>query len=97
MRSLIWTLPAKEDYDKNLFYLLDQWDENVALEFIEKTESLLFLLKNGQTDFREIGNTKLREALICKQISLIYKINENNDIELIRFWNNYQDRTKLNP
>jgi plasmid stabilization system protein ParE len=70
------------------------WSESVALQFVEEVEDVIELIQINPelypfTDYRDI-----RKALIRKQITLLYKVADNN-IFLIRFWNNYQDPSRL--
>jgi plasmid stabilization system protein ParE len=92
--KIIWSDEAITDYQQNIDYLLKEWSEQVATEFIEDVETVIELIKSHPelyplTDYKEI-----RKAVIRKQITLFFKSKERV-IHLIRFWNNYQDPAKL--
>ncbi len=92
--KIIWSEDALLDYHQNIDYLLIDWSESVALQFVEEVEGVIELIQINPelyplTDYRGI-----RKALIRKQITLFYKVVDDS-IYLIRFWNNYQDPSKL--
>ena len=91
MRKDIWTEIASKQYEQNIEYLLTNWSEKDALNFIEHLESILYDLKTGAVDYGFTEKDNVRKCVICKQISMFYQINQDNDIELLSFWNNYQD------
>jgi plasmid stabilization system protein ParE len=45
--KILWSDDAKQDYDKNIEYLLREWSEESAFTFIEEVESILELLKTN--------------------------------------------------
>ena len=95
MRKIIWTNEAESDYSANIDYLLKEWTISEAEEFINKAEELLYHLKDGKVKHKASKFEGVRECVVCKQITLFYRINENNNIELLKFWNNYQDKKRL--
>jgi plasmid stabilization system protein ParE len=95
MKVFVWTEQALADYHENIDYLLRDWTEKEALNFIKDVENLLFSLKNGRIEFKESNYHNIRECIVCKQITLFYRHINNNEIELLRFWNNGKDKTRL--
>ncbi|MDX9853707.1 MAG: type II toxin-antitoxin system RelE/ParE family toxin [Tenuifilaceae bacterium] len=95
MRQIIWTEEAESDYSANIDYLIKEWTLKEAEEFIEKTESLINLLMIGRVKHKVSKFEGIRECIVCKQITLFYRINEKNNIELLKFWNNYRDKKRL--
>ncbi len=88
--QIFWSDEAITDYHQNIDYLVKEWSEQVAVEFIEDVEIVIDLIKSHPelyplTDYQEI-----RKAVVRQQITLFYKV-KNKTIHLIRFWNNYQD------
>ncbi|MBN2523790.1 MAG: hypothetical protein JXB24_10995 [Bacteroidales bacterium] len=57
-------------------------------------QEILFQLKKGNIDFKQIGYRDLRGVKVCDQINLLYRFNKDNNIELIRFWDDRQDPQK---
>lgn len=95
MKTIIWNDLAIRDYHENIEYLLSKWSEKEALILINDVESVIFDLKQGNVEFKESGYLDIKQCVVCKQITLYYKHIESNTIELLRFWNNYQDNKKL--
>lgn len=95
MKNISWTDLDLADYHENIDYLLREWTEEEALNFIGYVETVLFELKNGNVEFKESNYKDIRECVVCKQKSLYYRHLDKNKIELLRFWNNYKDIKKL--
>lgn len=94
--NIVWSDEAAEDYHQNIDYLLAEWSEKSAAEFIEDVASILELLKTQPKLYPLTDSPSVRKAVIRKQITLFYKIEKQN-IHLIRFWNNRQNPEKLKP
>ena len=92
--QIIWTDDAIEDYHNNISYLLKDWSIKIAQNFIEETEEILDLIGKSPFIFPSTKYLSVRKTVLRKQISIFYKVEENN-IYLIRFWNNYQEPKKL--
>lgn len=88
--NVIWSPQAKKDFWNNIDYLEAEWSEKTVLNFIEKVNTTIDLLKNDNVLFVKTNYRNVYKVVITKHISLYYRI-ENNKIELLRFWNNFQD------
>ena len=44
--QIVWAAEAITDYHQNLDYLLKEWSEKVALEFMEEVEIVIHLIKS---------------------------------------------------
>lgn len=95
MRKIIWSDDAEIDYSDNIDFLLKNWSEKEAEEFINKVDNILYNLKNKLVNYRSSSFQNIKQCVVCKQITLFYRIIEEDNIELVRFWNNYQDDKKL--
>ncbi len=95
MKEVVWNHLALADYHNNLDYLLKEWTEQDALNFMDEVEAVIFNLKQGNIEFKESGYKDIKQCVVRKQITLYYKHRNNTTIELLRFWNNYQDDKKL--
>ena len=84
MLLIEWSETAQSDYLNNIEYLEHEWPQSVVNEFIAKTEDLLNLLSVGNVTFKPTQYKNTFEAVIVKQISLFYSI-ENNKIIIHRF------------
>ncbi|WP_298145089.1 type II toxin-antitoxin system RelE/ParE family toxin [Flavobacterium sp.] len=95
MRSILWSEPSKFDYWDNIDYLQREWTLTEVYAFIDKTNEVLDLLAKENLTFQPTNYKDTFQVPIIKQITLYYHINQNKDIELLRFWNNYQNPSKL--
>ena len=95
MYEIIWSKTAEVDYAENIDFLLEAWYEKQVLNFIDAVDRHLNLISNNPKTFALTEYHGVRSVLIVKQIRLFYRISDNNTVELIRFWNNYQNPDKL--
>ncbi len=92
---IIWTKEAEYDFEQNIRYLTENWSEAVVYDFINATERTIELIGNNPKLFKHYLTTKVRCVPIVSQITLFYKTTLNNEVVLLRFWNNYQSIDKL--
>jgi hypothetical protein len=90
MLSVLWSIKAKTDYWSNIEYLENYWSLKEVHNFMVKVDELTELLSKGTVLFKPTDYKNTFQVVVIKQITLYYKI-ENNEIILLRFWNNYQD------
>jgi plasmid stabilization system protein ParE len=91
---VIWAPQAKRDFWNNIDYLEAEWSERASLNFIRKVNTTIELLKNDNVLFVKTNFKSVYKIVITKHISLYYRI-ENNNLELLRFWNTFQDTEKF--
>ncbi len=96
MRKISWNLLAKLDYFENIDFLLENWSEKEAQQFINEVNHIEFILKQGNVDFQQTDFEVVKRVVIRKQITLFYRTIDNNHIEFLRFWNNNKNIDKLN-
>jgi hypothetical protein len=92
---IIWSPQASIDFEENIDFLLNRWTEKEALHFIEVTDSVLKIIELSPATFRSTQYKDIHAVVIVSQITLFYQILNNGDVVLIRFWNNYQNPSKL--
>lgn len=95
MATIHWSVLAKEDYWNNIDYLLSEWTQEEALNFITKVDEYLNIIVKKPKTFKSTGYRNVHVVPIVSQISLFYRIVDKNNVELVRFWNNYRDPDKL--
>ena len=95
MRRIIWNKVAKSDYFENIDYLLKNWSEKEVQKFIDEVRHIEFVLKKGNVDFQDINYRGVKRVVLRKQITLFYKINDIEEVEFLRFWNNHKDIKRL--
>ena len=96
MRTVRWNKLARLDYYQNISYLLQIWSEKEAQNFIDKVYEIETMLAKGNVEFQNTDRLEIKRCVINKQISLLYRINDGRNIELLRFWNNNQNLKSLN-
>lgn len=88
--TVIWSPQAKTDYWQNIDYLELEWNFQDVLNFIEKVEYTIRLIAKNNPLFTATNYKSVHKVVITKQITLYYRVTSTN-IELLRFWNTYQD------
>ncbi|WLD24532.1 type II toxin-antitoxin system RelE/ParE family toxin [Flavobacterium dauae] len=96
MKKILWSQTAQDDYWDNIDFLLNKWTETEATHFINEVENTIEILRQGNVSFKATGYKNTYQITMVKQITLYYHLNQNNDIELLRFFNNLQNPDKLN-
>lgn len=94
MMTIHWSEPAKFDYWNNIEYLEREWTLKEVYDFMDKTDELIDLLEKGNVTFKPTDYKNTYQVPVVKQITLYYNV-INHKIELLRFWNNYQDLAKF--
>ncbi len=92
--EIVWSNDARLDYDENIEYLLKEWTEESAANFIEEVDAVLELLKINPKLYPKSDYKSIRRAVIRKQITLFYQ-EKPSAIYLVRFWNTYKDLESL--
>ena len=95
MRKVLWNNQAKLDYFENIDFLLQKWSEKEVQKFIDHVQEIEFLLKQGNIDFQKTDFKGVNRCVVMEQISLFYRITDDKNIELLRFWNNAQNQRRL--
>ena len=95
MYNIIWSEPARDDYLQNIDYLLENWTEKQAESFIDAVFHTIDIISKNPKTFALTEYRNTRSALIVKQITLYYRIEDQKTVELIYFWNNHQNPDKL--
>lgn len=95
MRIVHWSPISKEDYWNNIDYLLDKWSANEASNFITKVDEYLNVISRNPKTFSKTNYKNTHAVPIVSQITLYYRILDDENIELVRFWNNSKDPNSL--
>ena len=94
MVTIFWSETAKIDYWNTIEYLEREWSLKEVYNFMDKVEGLINLIYQENVTFKPTAYKNTFQVPVVKQITLYYRF-ENNNIELLRFWNNYQDLKKF--
>lgn len=95
MRKVIWSPKAVKDYSIIIEYLLSVWTIKEVQRFIDKIMSVLTTLEKGDIEFRKIGIKDYHVIVIQKNTSIIYRKVSNNDVQIVRIWDNRRNPQKL--
>jgi len=92
--KIVWSKKASLKFDLIISFLIDEWGEKSAKQFIGRVFDFLEIL----SEFPEIGSVenkekKIRGFTIVKQVKLYYRI-KNDNIILILFFDNRQNPKK---
>ena len=92
--TISWSKRADKKFDNILEYLQQEWGETVTSAFVKKVYDFLDIV----VDFPEIETLEkpdrnIRGFVIVKQITLYYKV-KNNNIILLNFFDNRQNPKK---
>ena len=91
--KIVWTHQAYKSYWKNVEYLENYWNDNVADNFEFEILRVLEIIKKNPHIGRYDEGFDSNILLIIKQIYLVYEI-KNNEIVLLNFWDNRQKPIK---
>jgi plasmid stabilization system protein ParE len=89
-----WTKRAAESFDNIVNYIEENWSENSAKSFVQKTYKLLDQIAENPDMCQQIQGKDVKRGIITKQTSLFYRVMDNN-IRLITYWDNRRNPKKL--
>ena len=93
--AIYWSPVAKNDYINILEYLNTRWGQQEVTSFISRTDKTLQLISaNPRLFVSSAKKPAVHRCVLTSQVSLYYRIN-NQNIELLRFWDNRMDPEKL--
>ena len=95
MAKVYWSIKAVEDFEQNIRYLEQRFSETEVFSFIDKTDNILNIISRSPRTFQSTGYKNIHFVPIVPQVNLYYRITNENDVELVRFWNNAQNMEKL--
>ncbi len=95
MRTVYWNKLAKQDYFENIDFLLKEWSVAQAQNFIDEVYEIEFILKQGNIDFQDTNRSGIKRCVLSKHITLFYRVIDDHNVELLRFWNNFQNSDRI--
>jgi plasmid stabilization system protein ParE len=90
-----WSNKAEQAYLDTLDYLYHKWSEKEVISLIKRPDEILNAIIQQPYGFKQSSRKNIRKAVINKQNSIFYRI-ENSRIYLLAFWDNRQNPSK-NP
>lgn len=95
-KQIIWSPLSETDFSKILQYLHENWDENVAVQFIDLTENILDQIAINPRQFPVIfKKKKIRKCVLTKHNTMFYRVNKTQ-IDILRIFDTRQDPKVLN-
>ncbi len=93
--TIFWSEMAEKDFENNILYLINNWDQHVSQQFTLELERVLAIIRINPKTFQYNRSVKCHIVPITKQITLFYEVRSNHELVLLRLWNNYQQPSKL--
>ena len=90
-KSVIWSPLAEIDLEKVLDYLEEEWNQQVALGFLDKIENLTSQICINPKQFPIINiKKKVRKCVVTKHNTIYYR-ERKKTIEILRVFDTRQD------
>jgi plasmid stabilization system protein ParE len=94
--SLRWTPESRKTFNQILDYLADEWNTQVVSNFIDQVDVVLQRIRNNPHLYPlHRSEQKVHKCVVHKRVVLYYKIVNDKHIDLLTFWNTYQNPDKL--
>jgi plasmid stabilization system protein ParE len=91
-----WTPEAEDTFDSIINYLEKEWSEKEIRKFAQKAQKIIHQISENPKIFKSSGKEEIRKAVINRQTSLFYHIDEKtNLITLLSFWDNRKNPENL--
>jgi plasmid stabilization system protein ParE len=93
--KVFWSEMAEKDFENNILYLINNWDEHVTQQFTFELERVLTIIRINPETFQYDQIVKCHIVPITKHITLFYEVHANEELVILRLWNNYQHPNKF--
>ncbi len=94
--KVIWTPEASETFKSNVDYLLTEWGDQVTSDFLDRVDEVIRSIKSGPEIYPLVNkNDQVHRCVVVKQITLYYQVISSERIDLLTFWNNFQNPESL--
>ncbi len=92
--AIFWSPRSEAEFIEVLTYLESEFGINIAVRCMEDVEQILDYISEFPFAFGSYEDESVRRAVVNKQLSIFYLINEGI-VELLSFWDNRRDLEKL--
>ena len=94
--KVVWTKLAEDSYTKELDFIEKKWTFKEVNNFMDLVDEFIKKLEYGVLLGKISSKTNMHSFVISKQTTLYFDYYKDRDlIELLLFWNNQQDPSKL--
>ena len=91
---IIWSSRAKIEFAALLLYLKTDFGDGAVEDCISEVERILKNVSQFPFLFASLQDKPMRKAVVNKHLSIFYRI-QNDQVELITFWDNKRNLKKL--
>ena len=86
--KIVWSEEAILSYEKTIDFILERWNSTILTSFMAKVNTLLNKLSNHSKLCPKSLKMDLRKCIVSEQTSLVYRIKNDNLIEIVLFVDN---------
>ena len=91
-----WTSESERTFNQNLEYLSKEWDNTVMNHFLDRVDEVIKKIQINPLLFPlHRVEEQIHKCVIHERIILYYKVTDDR-IDLLTFWNTYQNPSRLN-
>lgn len=91
-----WTIEAEKTFSQNLDYLQQDWGNQTIKDFILRVEDVLKIVEERPQIYPIYNSVSgIYKCIVNKRIILFFKVVDDQNIDLLTFWNTYQNPSKL--
>jgi len=91
-----WTSEAEKTFNQNLEYLSKEWDVIVINDFLDRVEETVETIRSNPKLYPlHRTHENVHKCVMHERIILYYKVVDEEVIDLLTFWNTYQDPDHL--
>jgi len=89
---VIWTPEACETFISNVDYLLIEWGDQVTTDLLDRVDHVVENINSNPEIYPLINkNDQIHRCEVVKQITLCHRVVSTKQIDLLTFWNNFQN------
>lgn len=94
IKTLLWSTRALAEYESLLDYLLDEWNEEIAIRVTLELEETIQRIQEAPEQFPVLlKRKKVRRAVMSPQTSIFFKVSKT-EVEILSLFDNRQNPRK---
>ena len=94
-KEIKWTKTAAKNFAKTVDYLIENWPDTVVIDFITRTDQILFLLaEHPELGELQDSQRSIRGILLSRHNKLFYRV-EDDRLIVLRIFDTRQNPKKL--
>ena len=92
--EVIWSVRAKIEAAALLLYLKTEFGEGAVQDCMDEVERMISVLSRFPLVFPPFQGKSIRRGIVNKHLSIFYRL-EEDQVELLAFWDNRRNLKKL--